>query len=45
MASSSHGYSGIWADLPTAPKNSNRPTAVAVVWVMWPLVAAANTPV
>ena len=27
MASGSHMYSGIWADLPTAPRKSMRPMA------------------
>src|SRR6476620_582075 len=45
MASGSHRYSGIWADLPTAPMNSIREMIVAVVvaapgdtgmnWVYW----------
>ncbi len=30
MASGSHMYRGIWADFPTAPRNSIRPMAVAV---------------
>src|SRR5881394_3776222 len=40
MASGSQMYSGIWADLPTAPRNSSRQAAVAVVWASGP----ANTP-
>ena len=31
IASGSHTYSGIWADLPIAPTNSSRPMMVAAV--------------
>src|SRR4051794_21262476 len=34
MASGSQTYSGSWADLPTAPRNSNRAAAVAVPCAM-----------
>ncbi len=36
MASGSQTYSGIWADLPTAPMNSRAAMAVTVVVAMEP---------
>src|SRR5580692_11740198 len=38
MASGSHMYSGNWADLPAAPRNSisDSPVAVAPARVAWP---------
>ena len=42
MASGSQMNSGIWADLPTAPRNSSSVMAVRVVGPMLP--TAPNTP-
>src|ERR1700751_1508753 len=45
MASGSHMYSGIWADLPTAARKSirARPVANAPVRVAWPADSGART--
>src|ERR1700692_2290163 len=45
MASGSHMYSGIWADLATAPRNSisPRPVAVTLAKVAWPAASGART--
>ena len=43
MASGSQVYSGIWADLPVAPKNRNRVMAVRTPEPMGYLAARGNT--
>ena len=42
MASGSQTWKGNWADLPMAPRNSSKATAVVTPWLKAPVRAASN---